>query len=53
MPVQPDEPVAGALFLLDVFLGLAQLLFGNDFRFSARLESSAIVPSPGGGVPRV
>ena len=30
------EPIGGTFFLLDVFLGLAQLLFGNDLRVHAR-----------------
>jgi hypothetical protein len=30
------EAIGGTFFLLDVFLGLAQLLFGNDLRVHAR-----------------
>ena len=32
------EPVGGAFFLLDVFLRLAELFFGNDLRFSAGFD---------------
>jgi hypothetical protein len=32
------KAVGGALFLLDIFLGLAELFFGNDLRFGARLD---------------
>src|SRR5215467_8152148 len=31
------KPIGGTFFLLDVFFRLAQLLFGNDLRFRARL----------------